>query len=70
MASNQCALVRDTDVTTWSNGLVELSIHEVCAKFGIDVENDRRNRIFWNIQLDKTVVVTEELLDWLKYTGF
>jgi hypothetical protein len=65
----KCDDVRDTDVTTWSNSLVKITVNEVCSKFGIDIDNDRKNEFFWNVQLDKKVVVTEELLDWLRYSS-
>lgn len=65
-----CITLRDSDVSTWSaNNLVKLSVNDVCNKFGVDIENDRRNRFFWKIQLDKRVMVTDELLIWLGYTA-
>jgi len=68
MAPN-CIALRDSDVSMWSNNLVKISVNEVCEKFGIDIQNDRRNLFFWKIQLDKKVIVTDELLIWLGYTS-
>lgn len=66
--SRKCVNVRDVNVTMWfNNNLVKITVNDVCSKFGIDIENDRKNRFFWNIQLDKKVVLTEELLNWLGY---
>ena len=71
MFSSKCVAVRDSDVSTWScnNNIVKITVNEVCARFGVDIDNDRRNRFFWKIQLDKKVIVNEELLNWLGYSG-
>lgn len=64
-------IVRETDVYTWivKSPQVKLSLADICIYFGIDIEHDVRNRIFWNIQLSKKVVVDEMLLDYIGYTG-
>ena len=64
-----CIALRDSDVSTWSNNLVKISVNDVCAKFGIDIKHDGCNRFFWKIQLDKKVIITDELLRWLGYTS-
>jgi len=71
MFSAKCVALRDSDVSTWicAGNISKISVTEVCGKFDIDIDNDRKNRFFWNIQLDKKVVVNEQLLDWLGYSG-
>lgn len=68
-ASTNGLSIRDADVTKWSSGSTKISMIEVCNRYGIDVINDHRNRFFWNIHQSKNVLMTEELLDWLGFTG-
>ncbi|CAH2109114.1 unnamed protein product [Euphydryas editha] len=56
------------DVRKWVSPL-KLSYSEVCRKFGIDIENDRRNAFFWNMMLDNMLVVNDDLLSWCGYSG-
>lgn len=48
---------------------VKLSYSEVCEKFGIDIDGDKRNAFFWNMTMDKKLKVTEDLLSWCGYSG-
>lgn len=59
---------KPVDVTQWLSPL-KLSYTDVCSKFGIDVINDHRNAFFWNMMLDKKLVVNNDLLDWCGYSG-
>lgn len=62
--------IRNCDVRDWYlNNFYKLSIIEVCQKFGIDVTNDRKNNFLLKIQLDKRVVITDDLLNWLGYSN-
>ncbi|CAH0717174.1 unnamed protein product, partial [Brenthis ino] len=59
-------LKSEQDVRKWIITL-KLSYGEVCEKFGIDINNDRRNAFFWNMMLDKKIIINEELLSWCSY---
>ncbi|CAH0717180.1 unnamed protein product, partial [Brenthis ino] len=59
-------LKSEQDVRKWIITL-KLSYGEVCEKFGIDINNDRRNAFFWNMMLDKKIIINEELLSWCGY---
>lgn len=47
----------------------KLSFPEFCNYYGMDIENNIRNRILWRIQLSQKVVVDEMMLDFIGYTG-
>lgn len=42
---------------------------EVCMEYGVDVENDKRNRFLWNFNLQKQLIVNNDLLEWCGYSG-
>jgi len=58
----------NADPRTWICN-IKLSLNEVCAKFDLDIENDNRNRIFWNININQRVLVNEDVLGYLGYSG-
>lgn len=62
--------VCNADVSNWQGDCItKLTVDQVFQRFGVDIENDRRNAFFWRAEIDKTVMVTEELLDWIGYSG-
>lgn len=64
-------LVSEFDVRSWINESLQkkYSLNQICAKFNLDIENDRLNKVFWNINITKKVVITPELLNYLGYSG-
>ena len=52
-----------------ARNVVKLSVNQVCLKFGIDIESDTKNKFFWNSTIQDKVKITDELLNWLGYTG-
>lgn len=62
--------IENIDVTKWIQNIpYKLSTVEIYKKFGIDLENDVRNRIFWNITMEKKVLIDEKMYDYLGYSG-
>lgn len=59
---------KEVDVRQWISPM-KLSYTEICTKFGIDIENDRKNAFFWNLLLTAKIVVNDDLLSWCGYTG-
>lgn len=47
----------------------KLSVNQVCVHFGLDVENDTKNRFFWNSTIQDKIKITGDLLKWLGYSG-
>lgn len=62
------ALVQHVDVEQWVSP-TKLTLKEVCAKFDLDIENDHRNRVFWNINITQKVLVNDDVLDFIGYAG-
>lgn len=56
------------DVRSWISPL-KLSYTEVCMKYKVDIVGDRKNAFFWNIMLDKKIVMGDDLLSWCGYSG-
>lgn len=62
--------IQDTNVEQWvSSNPQKLTLNQVCLKFGIDIENDPVNKIFWNIGLTRKIVINEDMLDYMGYSG-
>lgn len=47
----------------------QLTLDEVCIKFGIDIINDGRNKVFWNINLTHKVLIDDAMFNYLGYSG-
>lgn len=47
----------------------KLSISEFCQKFQLDIENDPRNKFFWNFHSNNIIVVDDVFLTYLGYKG-
>ena len=44
-------------------------MYQVCLQFGIDIENDTKNRFSWNCTIQDKITITDDVLNWLGYTG-
>lgn len=63
-------LVQTTDVGEWIHKYpTKLPLVEFCKKFDLDIENDQRNKLFWNLHLNQSIVVDDLLLTYLGYSG-
>lgn len=63
-------VIHSTNVSEWMNkSAIKLSLAQVCQKFGIDIENDQVNKIFWNINITHRVLVNEDMLNYFGYSG-
>ncbi|CAH0717184.1 unnamed protein product, partial [Brenthis ino] len=62
------SLKSEQDVKKWISPQ-KLSCSEVCRKFGIDIEKDKRNAFFWNMMLNKEISINDDLLSWCGYSG-
>lgn len=61
-------LNKHVDVRSWISP-IKLSYSEVCLKYGVDIENDRKNAFFWNMSMGDRVIVNDDLLSWCGYSG-
>lgn len=66
-------IVSDVSISPILNHLertnTKLSVEEVFFMYGINIKNDVRNKFFWDVQFNKDVTITEEVLDWIGYSG-
>lgn len=63
-------VIENSNVTEWLNASsVKLTLEQVCEKFGIDIENDPINRIFWNVNLTRQILINDDMLNYMGYTG-
>lgn len=47
----------------------KLSLNEICRMFNLDIENDNRNKVFWNININNKVLIDDQLFNYLGYKG-
>ncbi|KAK2574814.1 hypothetical protein KPH14_013074 [Odynerus spinipes] len=68
MSSTTILLNKHVDVRSWISP-IKLTYSEVCLKYGVDIENDRKNAFFWNMSMGDKVIVNDDLLTWCGYSG-
>lgn len=47
----------------------KLSLYEIGRLFNLDIENDNRNKVFWNINVNNKVLIDDLMFEYLGYKG-
>lgn len=64
------AVIESTNVEEWINeSHGKLTLQQVCLKFGLDIENDHVNKIFWDIKSKSQILINEDMLNYMGYSG-
>lgn len=59
----KCREIESDETTRWTSS--KHFMDAICQKFRMDLENDKVCKLFWKIQLDKKVVITNERLEFV-----
>lgn len=62
--------IQNKEIGAWVDiTQTKLTLAIFCLKFNIDIENDRINKLFWHIGITHKVIINDEILTYMGYSG-